>query len=64
MEEVDDRFGEIRKVWRGACGTHSTCWRNREEGERDRDNIRKVKKSTHTCMPQTNTPLESESVVG
>ena len=32
MEEVDDRFGEIRKAKRGRGGVHSTCWRIGEGG--------------------------------
>ena len=49
MEEVDDRFGEIRKVlggggWGGLSGgTHSTCWRNREEWDGDGEMYFKTK---------------------
>ena len=32
LEEVDDRFGEIRKAKRGRGDVHSTCWRIGEGG--------------------------------
>ena len=40
VEEVDDRFGEIRKAKRARGGVPSTCWRIGEEGGTFLQNLR------------------------